>query len=249
MIFVRNEAQPSTWNGTTFRSVTERNVAQELTKLGVRYSYEPEVFRELRYLPDFRIESTPDPEMGQARWIEVKPAQAIYAVRDHFGLPERFSEPSARRMAAEDLAEVAPELMKPKALAEHTGDAVLVASAVNRNSTVALVMYEQFIEVTRSYPLVNWQQVVRDRERAERHRRWRLEQERRDAERAAENQRIAQHNLGQILRADRIQAKYPGVCCVCQQRRPAESLVVARIGERWIPCCNSHTLVPGGKAP
>jgi len=251
-MFVRDQTQPVTWNGTEYRSVLEVNVAQELNRLGVKNRYEKIPIPELSYLPDFKIDRLPDPGMGPAAWIEVKPPEAIYAVRDHFNLPERFDQPEAFEMTKDDLAQVSPELMKPKGLAEMTGEPVVVASAINRDATVALVMYADFVEVTRQHPLVNWKRELKNREQAAQRAAW----EAREAQRQAENQRQraeweqrlsnnAAEWIEMFRMSSRIPAKYDGDCVVCQKRIAAQHLVIAKFKAsdgkfHWRACCGRH---------
>lgn len=251
-MFVRDETQPVEWNGTTYRSVLEVNVAQELARLGIRSRYEKIPIRELEYLPDFKIDHLPDAGMAPASWIEVKPPEAIYAVRDHFNLPERFNEAEAFEMTKDDLAQVSPELMKPKGLAEMTGEPVLVASAINRNATVALVMFADFVEVTRQHPLVNWKRVLKDRDQAARRAQWeaqearrRAEVERQRAEWQAQRSNTSAKWIEMFRASNRIPAKYDGDCVVCQDRVAAQHLVIAKFKAsdgklHWRACCGRH---------
>lgn len=251
-MFVRDKTQPVVWNGTEYRSVLEANVAQELHRLGIRHRYEQLLCRPLSYLPDFKIDDLPDDDMGPVGWIEVKPPDAIYAVRDSCGMSERFDRPKGFNLSRDDLAGVAPELVKPKGLAEITGEPVLVASAINRNQTVALVMYPEFVQVTRTHPLVCWKNVLKRRDQEERRRQWQAQEterlqriERERAEWANRRRTISDNNLRAFKSADTISAKYDGTCVVCGQRVAAHLIVIANFPTsqrptNWKACCRRH---------
>ena len=254
-MFVRDKARPVKRWGIQFRSVLEVNVAEQLDALDVGWAYERAV-PGVRYLPDFLItgrrsdwttDEPADPAMDLPAYIEVKPPEALYAVRDAVGLGERFIGSHRYQMGWRDVAEMADELHKPKRLAEHLGCNVLVAHAINRSRTLAVVMHPDGITVTREHPLVNWRSVLAEREREAWRRRMRAEAAERERERqakAAEYEAERQDRRVRLLRWFRAQpyrvAMYDGWCHVCGADMAAADLVIAKHDERWYRCCRSH---------
>ena len=79
----------------TFRSHLEVLVAQELDEHGVNWDYERFVTLpngpQVRYLPDFTINSA-NPALQLPQWVEAKPQQFLYDLRDLLGVTRRNGE-------------------------------------------------------------------------------------------------------------------------------------------------------------
>jgi hypothetical protein len=181
-----------------FRSRLENEIAGELDSLDIHYAYELPWVREFdgyspRYLPDFTIEpSERTAELEIPRFIEGKPQQFIYDLRDTLGVTrragERFIIPvrveNADHRRIKDIG--IEELWKPKLLAEVSGEAVLVCGRVGGTSALSVEMRPTEILFSRSHPFVNQVGLRQRLEREENQRYWAAETKRRDAERAAE---------------------------------------------------------------
>jgi hypothetical protein len=176
-----------------FRSHLEVLVAQELDHHGVSWDYERPVSLPsqlpLPYLPDFTIDSASE-ALELPRWIEVKPQQFLYDLRDLLGVTrrhgDRFSGEVIRgEVTAKDLREMLlQELWKPKRLAELTGESVLVIGTVGGTSSLSVEMCVDSIRFSRSHPFVNWLGVQKAKERERKRLQWEAE--------AAERQRLWQ---------------------------------------------------------
>lgn len=251
-MFVRDKAKPVKRWGIQFRSVLEVNVAEQLDALDIGWVYERAV-PGVRYLPDFLLTGTrsdwttsepADPDMQLPAYIEVKPPEALYAIRDAVGLGERFEGHYRYDLTWREVAEMADELHKPKRLAEHLNADVLVAHAINRNRTLAVVMHPDGLTVTRDHPLVNWKSVVAEREAEARRREWELrnaeERARREGFESERREQQALTVLRWFRQQDVRRARYDGWCHVCGNEREADLLVIARHGDRWLRCCEAH---------
>lgn len=187
-----------------FRSHLEVLVAQELDEHGVNWDYERPVVLpggpQVRYLPDFTINSA-EPVLQLPRWVEAKPQQFLYDLRDVLGVTrrhgERFSGEIDREDAtSEDLRNMlVQELWKPKRLAELTGESVLVVGTVGGTASLSIEMRADSIRFSREHPFVNWLGIEKAKERerkrlqweaeiAERQRHWHQQHERQREERA-----------------------------------------------------------------
>jgi hypothetical protein len=172
--------------------------------------------------------------------VEVKPAELLYAVRDHFGLGERFEDDEWFDCSADDLQSAGiEEIWKPKRLVEHTGGEVLVVSKIARNRTLSVEMHPGGVVLSRLHPCVNWRQITHDREAAQRQRDREAEwaRERRSRELAEAEWR------SQVLLAvkDRGRpARYGGWCVLCGAHLEPEHLMIVRVEETWRPVCRSH---------
>lgn len=247
-------ARPEPYNGVQMRSKLERHVAEFLDELGVGWEYEIPVVHDgriLRYLPDFKIAAprgdlrldTPDrPTIPQAsHWIEVKPQEFIYALRDHLGVPERTSEPVVIPIGAVDLKDAGiEELWKPKALAEIVTRQVLVVGAVNRDRTLSVRMNAYGVVFETDHPLVNYRGVLRAQEKARQRERWQREAAERQAQyETQQRQRNAERLevFGQIVRhSHRIVSRYDGSCEWCHKRFEAFDLYAYK-ATRWVAIC------------
>ena len=181
----------------TFRSHLEVLVAQELDEHGVNWDYERFVVLpdgpQVRYLPDFTINNA-NLALQLPQWVEAKPQQFLYDLRDVLGVTrrhgERFSgEIRHENVTAKNLQDLlVQELWKPKRLAELTGKSVLIVGTVGGTSSLSIEMFPDSIQFSRQHPFVNWLgiQKAKERERkrlefeaeaAERQRAWREQQE------------------------------------------------------------------------
>lgn len=181
----------------TFRSHLEVLVAQELDEHGVNWDYERFITlpngSQVRYLPDFTINSA-NPALQLPQWVEAKPQQFLYDLRDLLGVTRRygerfFGEIRHENVTAKNLQDLlVQELWKPKRLAELTGESVLVVGTVGGTSSLSIEMFPDSIQFSRQHPFVNWLgiQKAKERERkrlefeaeaAERQRAWREQQE------------------------------------------------------------------------
>lgn len=153
-----------TFDGGTdhaFRSALERAVAAELDRLGVSWSYEVAVSLptgRVNYLPDFTI-NVDASHFGLPRWVECKPQQQIYTLRDVTGVTRRAGEYFKADVTVEGLTAAhlvdydLQELAKPKRLAELSGEPVLVVGGVQGTSSLSALLTEDgvvFPAATRS---------------------------------------------------------------------------------------------------
>ena len=181
----------------TFRSHLEVLVAQELDEHKVNWDYERPVVLpsgpKVRYLPDFTINNA-DQALRLPRWVEAKPQQFLYDLRDVLGVTrrhgERFSgEIQHENVTAKDLQNLlVQELWKPKRLAELAGESVLVVGTVGGTSSLSIENTADSIRFSRNHPFVNWLGLQKAKERqrkqlqyeveaAERQRVWKEQQE------------------------------------------------------------------------
>lgn len=251
----RDEAKPTQYHGILFRSASEARVAEQLDTLGVQWKYEVPAHEALTwmqaphanppepidwYLPDFTILDAPE-YLELPLWVEVKPAELLYALRDHVGCSERFegihrADISARTMHDAQLTEI----WKPALLAERTQRDVLVVSAINRNRTLSLLMRGEWIELTRSHPAVNHRQLLAEQEREERWQRQQQEWERQRVERQAETNKQATQIIEYAKLHGRA-ARFNGWCQLCHVNQAASALVIFRSADdRWVAICRIH---------
>lgn len=252
MIWKRNEAQPTRYNGILFRSYLEAKVAEELDRLDVRWEYECDAFQaliwpeELPYLPDFTIMAPKPDDLDLPTWIEAKPADLLFALRDHVGQPERFEGTYREDITAQDMREAGlEEIWKPKRLAELSDRDVLVVYQINRHRSLSILMTAGYIELSKSHPLVNHKQVVADQERAEQQARWEAEAAQRQAKHE-EQQRQELAWAVAIARDHGRPARYDG-SCVCGRQQPADALVIFQADGRWVGICATHLQGAGGR--
>lgn len=195
------------------------------------------------YVPDFTIRDAPK-QLELPPWVEVKPRELLYALRDHVGCPELFegvhtADIDAQRMHDEQCSEI----WKPKLLAEMTGRNVLVVTAVNRTRILSILMLPDHIELSKSHPGVNHREVTRKREQALREAQWRAEYEQRQAELEEQQQRWRQQMI-EYARAHGRRANFDAWCLVCRQPQPAADLVIFRDADgRWVAVCRGHLAV------
>lgn len=249
--WMRFENKPVTKWGIEFRSVLEVNVAEQLDALGIDWAFERGVPDSIYYLPDFTILGKPDPDFRCPTWIEVKPGELLYRARDHFNLPEKFTEDTFVHSTVDDFLSINPdgELAKPKFLAERYEQSVLVVYKINANSCLSIEMRPNGAVFSRSHPLVNWKTVLKEREAEERRIYWETIRAEQQAEREADMARRAkeravdaQRNLAAFKTYPHRPARYPTRCCVCGQTKAAEWMRIAYIDDdiRWIGCCLEH---------
>lgn len=161
----------------TFRSHLERQVAGELTRLGVSWRYEVAVSLPGRsfipYLPDFTID-VDAAHLGIPTWVECKPQQMLYTLRDVTGVTRRAGEYFKADVtvegitAADFVAQDQAELAKPKRLAELSGQPVLVVGGVQGTNSLSVLLTESSAVFSRTNPFVNQRGVQRAQEQARR---------------------------------------------------------------------------------
>ena len=247
--------------GQLFRSGLEAQVAAELDSLGVAWGYEilPEVGIECIaragsdiprwkpwYLPDFTIFEAED-YLELPLWLEVKPADLLYAVRDACGLGERFTATHTSRWTANDLQfQGFLELAKPKRCAEIYGYPVLVASQINRVQTLSITLDSDAIFLQRDHPCVNRKGIVQAEQRRERQEAWGRAWQERQADFAKQRVRdehallLQQSEMCASARLLRKPARYGDRCAICRIERSAQELTLARLGGRWHALCRIH---------
>ena len=245
-VFVRDQTEKVVRWGIPFRSVLEVSVAEELDRLGIEWAYERGV-EGIHYLPDFTVLMVPDDEMDCPQWIEVKPPEALYAVRDYMGLASNFDGQANELFTSDDMRKMAPELCKPKKLAELQDEPVLVVSAINRNRTLSIMMHPGRITISRSHPLVNWKSVLSERERVSRRTEWVRQAQEREAARwveavRREDERHAEMAalLEKLRYLEHFRAKYDGRCVICEEPRPALELNLSWLNEKCYAACRAH---------
>lgn len=261
------EERPPIYRGRQMRSKLEVHCAQHLDRFGVEWYYEAAVAPErlggktIRYLPDFGI-ARDTCEIGQicelelgtdyANWIEVKPQEFLYALRDHLGVPERcnqFVEVTARELADAGIE----ELWKPKRLAELAEADVLVVGNVDKTRTLSVTMRPDGLEFRIDHPFVNYREVKRREEQERQRAQWLREQEERRADWEAERRRIEDERrateagwwrarleqLLPVLRAwTRGQATYAGICRCCSSHYSHVDLSIYRSNGRYVLVCH-----------
>lgn len=254
-MWVRDEAKPTPYGGVEFRSALEARVAEQFDVLGVdwRYevkpheavswfsgSYEPDPPPVTGYLPDFTVMDAPE-DLQLPLWVEVKPAELLYAVRDHLGCPERFDSDFVSDINATQIHEAnLTEIWKPKRLAEFYERDVLVVYQINRNRTLSILMQPDRVVLSRRHPAVNYRQVVADREKAEREARWRAQREAEDATRKREHAQLVAEWVHHVRQNGR-PARYDGRCLLCGTAQPATAILIAQSSDgAWRALCRSH---------
>lgn len=240
-----------------FRSRLEAEVATELDRLGIHHSYEvpwtdPHSGRTIRYLPDFMIEQDePAETVRLPRWVECKPQQFIYDLFGSLGLERRvgthFAEPvyvdgvDSDRLKAMHVE----ELWKPKALAELSGEAVLIVGAVGATNRLSVEMRPTEIVFDRSHPFVNQRGVERAAERARREAEWARQRE--DWERR-KNAQLREQSLNRLERVRKVIAastrsvapKFASRCAGCNEYSDNGRAHLCRLAngsERWFRIC------------
>lgn len=176
-----------------FRSSLERKVAMELDRLQVEWAYERPVVLDdgtsPYYLPDFTIfDAYCEQDLQLPRWVEVKPMNFLYDVRQHCGVDRQYSdkfsgEVPVRGVDSNLLKSWGSELWKPKRLAEVSGQPVLAVGGVGGTNLLSILLADNELVFRRDHPFVNQAGVERKRLRAEREEQARLNQERWERER------------------------------------------------------------------
>lgn len=170
-----------------FRSALEEKVAQELDRLEVEWAYERQVVlpdgSSPYYLPDFTILDVPSSgiDLQLPKWVEAKPMQFLYDVRDMSGVTRRYSDKftddvPVRGVDSAVLRGWGSELWKQKMLAEVTGEPVLVVGCVGAVSSLSILCTDRELVMSRRHPFVNQVGVERERQRAERDEQRQIEQ-------------------------------------------------------------------------
>lgn len=271
-IFVRNPSQPIERWGMKFDSALEFQVANDMDEIGLgeHWGHHVPSGFPVYYEPDFTIFKQPcmNPQCGVCdeyewagdylklpRWIEVKPAELLYAVRNAVGLDQRFEGEHRSPLTAEHLDEITTgELGKVKRLAEFAGQSVLVVERMNRHRKLSLLLTPEEVQFSRSHPAVNHQGFLKDCADYVRHLEWAAARERDAAERerlarqhAADRERARSEQVDMAQRWRRTfqlagsrPALYAGTCVICRRHRTNDYLVVARIDDRHRVMCEEH---------
>lgn len=217
----------------SFRSQLERDVAAELDRLNIAWRYEVSVTlpdgRSIAYLPDFTIDADIN-NLGLPRWIECKPQQMLYELRDLTGVTRRAGEYFKADVtvdgftAADIIDRDQHELAKPKRLAELTGESVLVIGGVQGTSSLSILLTETGATFSRSHPFVNQRGAQKAKERAERDARYEAEaakrlaeyQRERDEKFAREQEQRASNVRHMVEHLSPIAPKFTSACHGCR---------------------------------
>lgn len=221
-------------NGVNFRSRLETEVAAELDTHNIHWAYEQPVIlpdgHSPRYLPDFTIDPLPfDSPFDLPHWVEAKPQQFLYDLRDTLGVTRRAGDKFSGEVAVRNVdhkrlqgAHI-EELWKPKYLAELTDEAVLLVGGVGGTSRLSVEMRKDEIVFRRDHPFVNWPGHQRTLERAEqraeskaRQAEWAATRAKAETDALAERQQ-RQHDLVAAARATTSSGttRYPAHCLNC----------------------------------
>lgn len=240
---------------TPFKSALERVVADELDSHSVQWVYElpPKLpaGKKVYYLPDFTIRESP-PDLMLPFWLEVKPQQMLYDLRDDLGVTRRHGDKFSGEIVIENvwwenIAELRSiELAKPKKLAEITGASVLVIGGVGGVSRLSIEMRPEEIIFSRSHPFPNWravlvkrereaQRLAFEREQSQRAERWRESQQTRMRE---EMQRRACFLSSVLSHASIGVNRFLGTCPGCNCRVESGRGSLYRHGGAFVVICD-----------
>lgn len=248
-------------NADGFRSRLEFDVAQELDEHLVDWGYEQPVIlpdgNSPHYLPDFTIHAAED-HLELPQWVEAKPQQFLYDLRDSLGVTRRAGEKFSGTVDVTGVEHVdlrgmgIEELWKPKLLAEITGETVLVLGGVGGSSKLTVDMTPHGIAFRRDHPFANWAGVMKRRERdrqrreaVERHAEYLRQQERRDAEWEARRHQI--HRDFDLVRKVMLHKdcgppRFESPCCGCNAATITGTLYRVELvggGSRWMVVCQA----------
>lgn len=256
-----------------FRSHLEKLIADELHAHCIEFTYEQEVDwpagMNVKYIPDFYIHPeqtvfdalSPEP-LPLPRWVEGKPIQFLYDLRNYLGVTRRHGEMFSGTVEVpgiegKHLWEHHRELAKPKRLAEVMGEPVWVVGGVGGKSQLSMTMLPEAILFHRDNWFVNWIGYKRRIEREEASRRqaeereaWlerRAEMDREAAERRAANERQAVEQRARqwaIIRTYRVVGanKYDKPCWQCGEVVGAFCGNLRNVntngGSMWVTTCH-----------
>lgn len=244
--------------GISFRSRLEAEIAAELDAHEVKWTFEQPVIlesgRQIRYLPDFTIHDAPE-ELELPAWVEGKPQQFLYDLRDTLGVTRRVGEYFTEDVVVEgtDADELTrlhiEELWKPKLLAELSGSAVLVVGGVGGTNKLSVEMRADSIVFSRTHKFVNWRGHQRTIERAAQRAKWAEQAEIRrrqyDAERkeqeewrSAEQRIFNEAFVAEVQTGDRLRPRFGGPCTICGVYAPTDAAGLYRVHDRWVVACN-----------
>ena len=157
-----------------YRSGLEVKIKAELNAHSVKYEYEPKNIKLLNgkpckgYWPDFGILDA-SPELELPPYLEVKPQQFLYDLRNFFGITRRYGEKFVGDLFIDcdfkTLQELKSELWKPLRLAEMTGEDVLCLGTVGGTSSLSITMTPKGLIFRRDHPFVNFTGVLKRKER------------------------------------------------------------------------------------
>jgi hypothetical protein len=244
-----------------FRSRLEFEVAQELDEHDVDWGYEQPVIlpdgASPHYLPDFTIHESDD-ELELPQWVEAKPQQFLYDLRDTLGVTRRAGEKFSGGVSVDgvmhsDLKSMGiDELWKPKLLAEITGETVLVVGGVGGSSKLTVDMTPRGVHFRRDHPFANWagvlkrQEAERQRqEAAERHAEYERQREQREAEWNARRHQVHRNiDLARkvMLHKDCGAPRFESPCSGCNVATLTGTLYKVDLvggGSRWMIVCQA----------
>lgn len=244
------------WSGGNgYRSSLEARCAEALRTIGLVAEYERKTEFSVHYLPDFTVTGQMESEeaavayavkmeayeeaggLGRSfQWIEVKPPDFLYRLRDDLGVTRRageyFKGAVTVKCTADDFraradAEAFRELWKPKKLAEKSGRNVLVVGNAHGTSSLTILMTPDAAIFERNHPVANWKHWTIDAERRERRAREeeqrRLELERFKAEKQREHERMISAIRAELPRIPLLVNRYTNRCVFCNELVPAET--------------------------
>lgn len=217
-----------------FRSDLERKVSEELTRLEVRWRYEVPVQLpggiQVMYLPDFVIDEA-KPDLALPAWVECKPMQMLYNLRDTLGVTRKVGEYFKDDVTVDGLSSAdlhdrdLAELAKPKRLAELTGLDILLVGSVQATTSLSVLLTASGCVLSRRHPFVNQRGVARQRERDEKRAQWAVDRDRLIAEWESERQkRVTQetelraaHVRQSVRNITGIGPRYSSSCYLCRR--------------------------------
>lgn len=253
MTWTRDVTRPVIDDGHRYDSTLEYNVKLGLDRMGLvmgrDFMHHAQVDGVYYYEPDFTIYRAPD-EFEFPQYIEVKPAEALYALRDRWNLPERFDGVEEFWMTQDDVRKVVPELAKPKRLAEETGCEVLVTSKLWGTQTLSATIGPELVTLERRHPGVNWRghekRVKRQIDQiywAKQHAEWKENAAAREAEALAATVERLRDVRDFFAAQTLVGALFGGKCWQCNRWRDPEHLYRAAdktSDGRWALICRSH---------
>lgn len=212
-----------------FRSQLEARVAQEMDSLGVSWEYEQQVRlpggKLIPYLPDFSIVASP-PELELPDWVECKPLQYLYDLREAMGIDRRYGDKFGSPIAVLGVNSYSLqslkliELAKPKRLAELSGKCVLVVGTVGACNTLSVEMGPEKMIFSRNHPFVNQHGIEKAKEKERRIKRAQEEAESSRLREMQHREALRIQNrliIAKIINQDaRGRNKYRGNCAGCQ---------------------------------
>lgn len=244
-------------SGIAFRSRLEGEIAAELDAHEVEWTFEQPVAlesgRQVRYLPDFTIHDAPE-ELRLPPWVEGKPQQFLYDLRDTLGITRSVGEYFTEDVVVEDVdadeltRRHIDELWKPKKLAEMADQSVLVVGGVGGTNRLSVEMRPTAVVFSRSHPFPNWrgyqrkleratQQAVWAKEAEARRNQYEVERQEQEERRSAEQQIFRDAFIAVVQMGDRLRPRFGGPCTRCGVYTTPDQAGLYRIYDRWVVAC------------